>query len=78
MEANLACVEALRFPVLDLSGCDGRYAGEIRADLTRKGTPIGPCDVLIAGQALARSLTLVTRNVVEFVRVDGFAIESWR
>lgn len=78
VEANVARVDSLRFPVLELSNRDGRYAGEVRADLARKGTPIGPYDVLIAGQALARSLTLVTRNVAEFARVDGLAIESWR
>ncbi|MYA88179.1 MAG: type II toxin-antitoxin system VapC family toxin [Boseongicola sp. SB0662_bin_57] len=78
VEANIARVEALRFPVLDLSKRDGRHAGELRADLARKGTPIGPYDVLIAGQALARSLTLVTRNVAEFVRVDGLVVESWQ
>ena len=78
VEANIARVEGLRFPVLELSLRDGRYAGEIRADLARRGTPIGPYDVLIAGQALARSLTLVTRNAAELVRVDGLAVESWR
>ena len=78
VEANIARVEGLRFPVLELSLRDGRYAGEIRADLARRGTPIDPHDVLIAGQALARSLTLVTRNVAQFVRVDGLAVESWR
>ena len=78
VEANIARVEGLRFPVLELSLRDGRCAGEIRADLARRGTPIGPYDVLIAGQALARSPTLVTRNVAQFVRVDGLAVESWR
>ena len=76
MEANTARVEALRFPVLGLSKRDGRRAGEFHAGPARKGTPIGPCDLLTAGQALARSLTLVARNVAEFVRVDGLVVES--
>lgn len=42
-----------------------------------EGLPIGSCDVLIAGQAKARNLTLVTNNVREFDRVDGLVIEDW-
>jgi tRNA(fMet)-specific endonuclease VapC len=52
------------------------YAG-IRAKLERAGTPIGPLDTLIASQALARELTLVTNNEREFRRVRGLAIENW-
>jgi tRNA(fMet)-specific endonuclease VapC len=33
--------------------------------------------VLIAGQARARGLTLVTNNLAEFQRVDGLRIEEW-
>src|ERR1700680_1079212 len=54
---------------LTFDGEDARLAGEIRAELARRGTPIGPYDVLIAGQALARRLTLVTANTKEFSRV---------
>lgn len=42
-----------------------------------QGTPIGPYDVLIAGQARARDLTLVTNNLSEFRRVEGLKIEDW-
>jgi tRNA(fMet)-specific endonuclease VapC len=63
--------------VLDLDQEDARAAGEIRATLARQGTPIGPYDVLVAGQARARSLTLVTNNLAEFRRVDGLRIEDW-
>jgi tRNA(fMet)-specific endonuclease VapC len=41
------------------------------------GTPIGPHDVLIAGQALARGLVLVTHNTREFRRVPGLVVEDW-
>lgn len=74
---NLAVVEGLRFAVLDLDPDDARHAGEIRALLAKAGTPIGPYDVLIAGQARARRLTLVTRNTAEFARVPDLAIEDW-
>jgi len=42
-----------------------------------QGTPIGGYDVLIAGQARARGLTLVTRNLREFGRVAGLSVEDW-
>lgn len=63
--------------VHDLDREDARTAGEIRASLARQGTPIGPYDVLIAGQAKARGLTLVTNNVTEFRRVPGLKLEDW-
>ncbi|WP_027283471.1 type II toxin-antitoxin system VapC family toxin [Rubritepida flocculans] len=77
VERNLAVVERLRFGVLDFSAEDARAAGMLRAALAAKGTPIGPYDVLIAGQALARGLVLVTRNSGEFERVFGLRVESW-
>lgn len=43
----------------------------IRAALERKGQAIGPLDMLIAAQALARDLVMVTDNVREFERVPG-------
>ena len=63
--------------ILELDREDARTAGEIRATLARQGTPIGPYDVLIAGQARARGLVLVTNNFSEFQRVDGLKIEDW-
>lgn len=56
---------------------DAREAGEVRASLERMGKPIGAYDVLIAGQALARKLTLVTANAKEFGRVKGLVWEDW-
>ena len=56
---------------------DARVAGEVRAELSRQGTPIGPYDVLIAGHARARGLTLVTNNTGEFRRVAGLKLEDW-
>ncbi|MET4690689.1 type II toxin-antitoxin system VapC family toxin [Sinorhizobium fredii] len=65
------------FPILDFDQNDAFVAGEIRAALAAKGTPIGPYDVLIAGQAKARGLTLVTNNVGEFNRVENLQVEDW-
>ena len=74
---NLARVEALQFQVVEFDREDARQAGEIRAQLAASGTPIGPYDVLIAGQALARGLTLVTHNTREFERIPGLTCEDW-
>jgi len=74
---NLARVDALQFEVLDFDREDARQAGDLRARLAAAGTPIGPYDVLIAGQSLARSLTLVTHNTREFQRVPGLCTEDW-
>jgi tRNA(fMet)-specific endonuclease VapC len=55
-----------------------REAARIRALLESQGQPIGPHDVLLAGQALALSLTLVTANTKEFSRVPGLVLEDWQ
>lgn len=53
-----------------------RY-GQVRADLSRMGRPIGPNDLLIAATALAHDLVLVTHNTEEFARVAGLRWEDW-
>lgn len=74
---NLARIEEIQFEVLDFDAEDARQAGEVRALLAATGRPIGPYDALIAGQALARGLTLVTHNTREFRRVLGLIVEDW-
>jgi tRNA(fMet)-specific endonuclease VapC len=64
-------------PVFDYSEGDAQSAGEIRADLERRGKRIGEYDTLIAGQAFARNLILVTANTREFGRVKGLTVEDW-
>jgi tRNA(fMet)-specific endonuclease VapC len=49
----------------------------IRWHLERKGIPIGPYDLMLAGQSLALDLTLVTHNLREFGRVPGLKVEDW-
>lgn len=79
VEFNLETLRLLfaDLTILDLDREDARIAGEIRADLARKGTPIGPYDLLIAGQAKARGWTLVTNNTGEFARVADLRTEDW-
>ena len=63
--------------ILDFTSDDAiAYAG-VRAKLERAGTPIGPLDTLIASQAVARKLLLVTNNEREFRRVAGLHLENW-
>ena len=51
--------------------------GRIRACLQKRGTPIGPMDMLIAAHARAENLILVTINVREFARVPDLKLENW-
>ena len=66
-----------RVEVTPFEDDDARAAAEVRAALEALGTPIGPYDVLIAGQALRNHATLVTANVDEFARVPGLQWEDW-
>ena len=61
-------------PFYDLAA---QIYGEVKADLQKKGTPIGPMDTLIAAHAKALNLTLVTNNTKEFARVDELELEDW-
>jgi tRNA(fMet)-specific endonuclease VapC len=75
---NLRLLEQVDLTILPFGPDDAREAGRVRALLAMRGTPIGPYDVLIAGQALARGLVLVTHNVGEFSSVPGLRIEDWQ
>lgn len=63
--------------VLPFTQEDSLAAGSIRAELEKMKMPIGHYDTLIAGQALARGLTLVTANGREFSRVKGLRWVDW-
>ena len=52
-------------------------AAKIRVQLEKKGRPIGPYDLLIAGLARSRDMILVTNNTREFERVNGLNLENW-
>jgi tRNA(fMet)-specific endonuclease VapC len=76
---NLDVIEGLlaRLDVLEFDISAAEHAGEIRASLAKSGTPIGPYDIMIAGHARCRGLTLVTNNMSEFERVGGLRLENW-
>ncbi len=56
---------------------EASYSAEIRADMEKKGTPIGPYDILIAGTAMAQKARLVTHNISEFNRINGLEVVDW-
>ncbi|TPE55311.1 tRNA(fMet)-specific endonuclease VapC [Maribrevibacterium harenarium] len=78
-EHNLQQVEDFvsRLEVLEYSQKAAAHYGEIRAELERKGTPIGVNDLHIAGHARSESLILVTNNTREFERVTALRLENW-
>jgi tRNA(fMet)-specific endonuclease VapC len=51
--------------------------GDLRADLERRGEPIGSLDTLIAAHALSVNAVLVTNNTREFSKVRGLQLENW-
>jgi tRNA(fMet)-specific endonuclease VapC len=76
---TLRLVERFLLPllVIDFTSDDAIAYASVRAKLERAGTPIGPLDTLIASQAVARKLTIVTNNEREFRRVAGLSVENW-
>lgn len=64
-------------PIVPFDDLAAQIYGEIKADLQRKGTPIGPFDTLIAAHSKSLNLTLVTNNTREFMRVVGLKLEDW-
>lgn len=65
------------FEIIPFDDRDAEQFGAIRALLERRGEPIGPYDLQIAAQGLARRWTVVTNNEEEFRRVPGLNVENW-
>lgn len=63
--------------LLPYDGEAATHAAHLRWHLEQKGEMIGPYDVMLAGQALALDLILVTRNQREFRRAPGLKLEDW-
>lgn len=63
--------------MLPFEDADATVAGELRAKLELIGRPIGPYDLLVAGQAMRHKMTLITANVTEFSRVKGLLWQDW-
>lgn len=65
------------YGVLHMDYASAKAAAWVKHTLEAEGRPIGPCDQLIAGIALANEMTLITRNTREFERVPGLQLEDW-
>ncbi|KJV31195.1 type II toxin-antitoxin system VapC family toxin [Pantoea sp. SM3] len=78
-ERNLRTVEDFisRLDVLSYDQKSAFHYGSIRAELEKKGTPIGLNDLHIAAHARSEALTLITNNLREFSRVNGLISENW-
>ena len=63
-------------PMLPFDAAAARRYGDIRAELERRGTPIGDADLRIASIALARGLIVVTGNTKHFARVPDLVLEN--
>ena len=79
MAENLALLGQLftAFSSVPFDDAAARKYGEIRSDLDRKGTPIGPNDLMIAAIALVHGLVVITHNTREFKRITGLKVEDW-
>lgn len=78
-KANQALLDEflLDFNVNDYGASAAVFYGELRTDLEKRGQPIGPMDMMIAGHALSLDAALVTHNTGEFARVKGLRLEDW-
>ena len=77
IDRNVALLDRMAFEVVPFEAADARMAGAVRRELEAIGRPLGPYDLLIAGQARARQLLLITANSREFMRVEGLHWEDW-
>lgn len=79
LAANIATLTVFFESLLSLPFDDAAadIYGEIRADLEKRGLPIGPNDTMIAAIALKHGLTVATHNTDEFRRVRDIQVDDW-
>ncbi|MCB1905403.1 MAG: type II toxin-antitoxin system VapC family toxin [Gammaproteobacteria bacterium] len=63
--------------ILSFGEEEAKHSASVRASLEKRGTPIGPYDVMIAGTALSRQGILVTSNTKEFKRIPKLKTVDW-
>lgn len=78
-ERNLFALQKFLTPfnIVDFDYPAAVEYGKIRSILEKKGTPIGPMDMLIAACAISKGLTLVSNNTREFSRIENLGLENW-
>ncbi|MBE7197087.1 MAG: type II toxin-antitoxin system VapC family toxin [Parafilimonas terrae] len=76
---NLAAIGQFvaRLDVLPFGEKAAAHYGQVRAELSRAGTPCGPHDMQIGGHARSEGLIVVTNNLREFDRMPGLRTENW-
>ena len=76
---NIEAVEDFtsRLELLDYDGYASDHTAAIKVDLESSENIIGPYDLMIAGHARSRGMTLITNNIREFERVDGLILDNW-
>ncbi|PZV18083.1 MAG: VapC toxin family PIN domain ribonuclease [Leptolyngbya sp.] len=79
VEQNRAALNQFLLPleIVPFDESATQIYGDLRATLERQGTTIGGMDILIASQAIALSLTLVTNNTKEFSRILNLDLDNW-
>ena len=68
---------AARLGVLPFDAGAAGHTADMSASLERRGPTIGGYELLIAGHARSRRLTVVTGNLGEFNRVEALRCEDW-
>lgn len=78
-EKNEIAIKNFLLPLTILSFDENaaEYFGKIKANLEKKGTPVGGFDIMIAAHAISENLTLITNNEREFNRIEGLKVENW-
>jgi tRNA(fMet)-specific endonuclease VapC len=74
-ESVLALVDAMTCVEWNEDAAD--LHGALRAQLERRGTPIGTYDLLIAAHALSQNAVLVSNNTRHLSQVPGLQLENW-
>ncbi|MGD9940914.1 MAG: type II toxin-antitoxin system VapC family toxin [Clostridia bacterium] len=65
------------FEVISFDDESAVLYAKIRAELEKKGKPIGPNDLIIAATVMSRKGILITHNTKEFTKISGLHIEDW-
>ena len=65
-----------KFTIIPIFSSLDIYAKE-KARLKKKGKPLDDFDLLIGATAISNNLTLVTKNISDFERIEGIEIENW-
>ena len=66
-----------RVNIVPIAEREALSAGNILAELRKKGESIGLEDVLIAASAVANQYIVVTANTRHFSKIKGLKVENW-